>query len=140
MAVQFYSCFISYARLDDAFVQRLFGDLEANGVSCWKDSEDMAGGGFWRAQISQAIKKFDKLIIVCSQSSLGRVAVVDEVFAAIEALVLADSKIEAGEWREDWVRYVRAYHIPDFSQWREEDAYRREMARLLRDLQNPNVR
>ena len=43
----------------------------------------------------------------------------------------------SGDWREDWVRYVRAYHIPDFRNWKNDEAYKLELNRLLDSLKNP---
>ena len=160
---EFYSCFISYAHLDNAFAEKLHDDLEAHGVSCWKDNHDIQSGKFYRPQIVKAIRENAKLILICSEISVGRAAVVEEIIAAMnrerethkqklfplrlddfilgtEMLTLADNKMDAGEWSEDWVRYVRAYHIPDFSHWEDEAAYQKEFAKLLRDLQQPPMR
>jgi hypothetical protein len=35
---------------------------------------------------------------------------------------------------EEWWEYVPEYHIPDFSQWKDQEAYKREFQKLLRDL------
>ena len=42
-----------------------------------------------------------------------------------------------GEWPEGRVRYVRRYHITDFSRWKDHDAYQAEFQKLLRDLKEP---
>src|SRR5579871_3001220 len=81
---EFRSCFISYAHKNDDFAEKLYQDLQANGVTCWKDSYDMEGGKFWRTQISKAIKDYDKLLLVCSGISILRSAVVEEILAAME--------------------------------------------------------
>lgn len=36
---------------------------------------------------------------------------------------------------KDSAKEIRAYHIPDFSTWKDHEAYQREFERLLRDLQ-----
>ncbi len=151
------SCFLSHAEKDGAFADRLREDLLSHNINCWHYKHDLKGGKPWRAQISTEISKHKKLILVCSNQSLLRPNVVSEIFDAIERgretgsqklfpvrlddfilgeeiLQLADQKLESGEWREDWVRYVRALHIPDFNQWRKKKTYDQQFERLLRDL------
>jgi hypothetical protein len=43
-AIQFFSCFISYSSKDQPFADRLYGDLQANGVRCWFAPHDIQGG------------------------------------------------------------------------------------------------
>jgi hypothetical protein len=161
--IQFYSCFLSHAATHGPFSDRLRSDLLSNNVSCWHYRHDMRGGQFWRVQIHEAIKVHDKLVLICSKEALQRRNVVDEIIAAIEReretgsqklfpirldnfilsdemLALADEKMAALQWREDWVRYVRAYHIPDFSRWKRHTAYQPEFEKLLDALKNPDKR
>jgi uncharacterized protein YjbI with pentapeptide repeats len=161
--IQFYSCFLSHADPDYELADRLRTDLIANDVSCWHYRHDMQGGKFWRTQVQTAIKLHDKLVLICSENSVLRQNVVDEIIAAMEReretgeqklfpirlddfilsrdmLEIADAAMESGRWREDWVRYVRSYHIPDFSGWKDHDSYQREFQKLTRDLKNPNPR
>jgi uncharacterized protein YjbI with pentapeptide repeats len=42
--IKFYSCFISYSSKDGSFVTELYTQLQAQGVRCWKDSEDLKIG------------------------------------------------------------------------------------------------
>ena len=42
--IEFYSCFISYSTKDQAFADRLYADLQANGVRCWFAPHDIQGG------------------------------------------------------------------------------------------------
>lgn len=162
-AIQYYSCFLSHAEPDGEFADRLRSDLLSNNVSCWHYRYDMRGGQFWRVQINEAIKVHEKLVLVCSERSVLRRNVVDEIITAMEreretrsqklfpirlddfilsndTLEIADSKMKAGEWREDWVRYIRAYHIPDFRNWKDHDSYQIEFSKLLHALKNPAKR
>lgn len=157
---QFYSCFISYARQDSDFASRLRTRLIRGDISCWQDTHDLLGGDYWRRQIDEAIEKHDKLILVCSAKSLERESVVAEILEAIERerltkkqrlfplrlddYVLSDDlaalskeKVSRGEWREDWVRYVRAYHIPDFSCWTNSRKFSAEFKKLVQALLHP---
>jgi hypothetical protein len=159
----FYSCFISYARHDGTFAERLRNRLVKNDISCWQDTHDLVGGEYWRRQIDDAIDKHDKLILVCSQNSLSRPAVVGEIIEAIdrerasqtqklfpirlddyvfsaELEAIAKTKVASGEWRQNWLTYVRAYHIPDFSRWGDVRPFNRETRKLIDALRHPPVR
>jgi TIR domain/Pentapeptide repeats (8 copies) len=46
--IQFYSCFISYSSNDQAFVERLYTDLQVKGVRCWFAPEDLKIGDRFR--------------------------------------------------------------------------------------------
>ncbi len=159
----FFSCFISYAPADHAFANHLRRRLLKSNVSCWQDTQDMRGGIHWRGQIYDAIEKQDKLVLVCSRASLTRAAVVEEILEAIdrerrtgtqklfpirlddyvfsEALDrIARTKVATGDWKENWVVYVRSYHIPDFSRWNEARPFRREFTKLVEVLKKPAQR
>jgi|SRR5579871_3143664 len=162
-SIQLFSCFISYRKTDYDFAIRLHNELEANNVPCWIDERDMRGGKLWRPQIHEAIKLHDKLLLVCSEEAVSRRKVVDEIITAIEqeretgeqklfpvrlddfiispeARQLADEKMSRGEWREDWIRHVQAFHIPDFSGWKQHDTFQTQFDNLLRALKNPEKR
>jgi hypothetical protein len=159
----FYSCFISYARADHAFASQLRKRLLKKNISCWQDVFDMKGGSQWRGQIYDAIEKHDKLILVCSRESVARPAVVEELLEAIdreratrtqklfpvrlddyvlsgELETLARDKVATGEWRENWIQYVRAYHIPDFTNWQKPKVFTREFDKLVEALKKPEKR
>jgi hypothetical protein len=160
---EYSSCFLSYARSDHPFADHLRLALLKQGISCWQDTQDMYGGDHWRGQIHDAISKHDRLVLICSRSSLVRPAVVDEILETIarerqtgkqklfplrlDDYVLSDdltsvakSKVAHGEWREDWVVYVRSYHIPDFSRWQTPKYFRTEFAKLAVALRKPRRR
>jgi TIR domain-containing protein/pentapeptide repeat protein len=83
-AIKYYSCFLSHADQDNDFADRLRNDLASNAVSCWHYRYDMRGGRFWRAQVEEAIKIHNKLVLVCSERSLERPNVVGEIITAME--------------------------------------------------------
>jgi hypothetical protein len=159
----FYSCFISYARQDAKFANQLRTRLVNSGISCWQDTYDLKGGDYWRRQIADAIDKHDRLILACSRKSLNRPAVVAEIIEAIEREratgkqklfpirlddyilsqrmeKMAKARVASGAWKEDWVTYVRAYHIPDFSRWANTRKFSEEFRKLLDALKNPGTR
>ena len=148
------SCFLSYARADSDFANHLADALLKAGIVCWQDIHDMRGGDFWRGQICDAIAKHDRLILICSRSSLERPAVVDEVLEAIslerqtgtqklfpiriddfvlssQIDLLSKTKILTGEWTENWINRLRAYHIPDFSNWSTPAQFQQEFQKLV---------
>ena len=54
-AIDFYSCFISYSSQDDDFAQRLYADLQAKNVRCWKFDENAKWGEPLWGEIDTAI-------------------------------------------------------------------------------------
>jgi hypothetical protein len=156
-AIQFYSCFISYSTKDEDFAKRLHADLQANNVRCWFAPEDVQGGKKLHEQIDEAIRYHDKLLLILSENSMGsewvkteiRRARIQEVkagrrklfpislapFDAIRAWEAFDADIG-----KDMAVEVREYFVPDFSCWKDHDAYRKAFDRLLRDLKaEPNT-
>lgn len=62
----FYSCFISFTESDDAFAQRLYNDLRGADVRCWRWKEDAKWGKTLMRSINDAIRFYDKLVVICS--------------------------------------------------------------------------
>ena len=150
-AIEFYSCFISYSSKDEEFAQRLYADLQAKGVRCWFAPEDVQGGRKLHEQIEQAIRHYDKLLIVLSENSMHSEWVKTEIYHARQdeirtqrrkmfpislvnfETVRAWTAFDA-DTGKDMGREVREYFIPDFSNWKDHDAYKVAFDRLLRDL------
>jgi len=62
--IEFYSCFISYSTKDQEFAERLHADLQAKGVRCWFAPHDIEGGRKIHEQIDEAIRRYDKLLLI----------------------------------------------------------------------------
>jgi len=62
--------FVSYARLDKPFVDRLTSDLAKAGVPLWRDVDDIEPGTNWPQQISTAVSRAVGLIYVSSGNSV----------------------------------------------------------------------
>jgi hypothetical protein len=62
--------FISYARRDSAFVDRLAGALEHRGFDVWLDRSDIVGGTAWDASICEALQDAAQVIVVLSPAAL----------------------------------------------------------------------
>ena len=155
-AIKFYSCFISHGKTDGDFAKRLRDDFRAANVPCWHYEYDFKGGDFMRSQIDTAIKKHDKLVLVCSEESLFRPAVIDEILKAIRderrtgkrklfpvrldnyvfSVDAADRfyDLKPHEQGEDWLEYIRKHWISDFTNWKSHDDYQTAFDKLLGDL------
>jgi uncharacterized protein YjbI with pentapeptide repeats len=143
-AIEFQSCFISYSSKDDDFARRLHADLQVQNVRCWFAPEDLKIGDKIRMRIDEAIRFYDKLLLVLSESSVKSAWVEKEVETAFDKeqrqnnrpvlfpIRLDDTVMQADQaWAAD-VRRTR--HIGDFTRWKHHDAYQQAFRRLLRDL------
>ena len=155
-AIQYYSCFISYSTKDEDFARRLYADLQANNVRCWYAPEKMEGGRKLFDQIDEAIRYHDKPLLVLSQNSMCSEWVKTEIRRARREEVKAGRRklfpISLVPFKaiRDWEAFdadvgkdiaveVREYSIPDFTCWKDHDAYQKAFDRLLRDLKaEPN--
>ena len=83
-ANRFYTCFISFTKRDEAFAEKLHRDLKEKGVSCWFYPESAAWGRRTWDDIYRNVRKFDKVIVVCSEASLNSPAVLEEIELALD--------------------------------------------------------
>jgi hypothetical protein len=141
------TCFISFTDADDAFAERLYKDLRAAGVRCWRWKEDARWGRALMGEVDQAIRAHDKLIVVCSQQSLAAEPVVREIERALQREqrdgtdVLFPIRLDEAIFSWDHALQadlVRKY-VGDFRGWKDPVAYHGSLERLLRDLRLPDV-
>ncbi len=147
----FYSVFISYSTADEEVATKLHGDLQNAGVRCWFAPHDMASGKKVHEQIDRAIEVQDRLLLILSEASMSSEWVKTEIansrakereqkrqvlfpirlvsFDDVKAWKAFDA--DAGK---DSAREIREYFIPDFSNWKDPDAYKPAFERLLQDL------
>ncbi len=150
--IEFYSLFISHSTQDKEFAERLHNDLQANGVRCWYAPHDLRSGRKVYRQIDEAVRAYDKLLLILSPASMASEWVRTEIaiarkreveqkrevlfpiglcpFQTIRIWEYFDSDIG-----KDSAREIREFHIPDFSNWKDHDDYKLAFDRLLRDLQ-----
>jgi hypothetical protein len=143
-AIEFYSCFISYSSKDDEFTQRLYADLQREHVRCWFAPEDLKIGDKFRRKIDEAIRIYDKLLLILSETSIHSPWVETEVEAAFEKerkspgkTVLFPIRLDEAVMKTEqaWAADIRrTRHIGDFSNWKNHDDYKKAFDRLLRDL------
>jgi uncharacterized protein YjbI with pentapeptide repeats len=149
--IEFYSSFISYSQKDVEFSERLYSRMRGENLRVWYASEDVKGGRKLHEQIFRAIQLHDKLLLVLSANSMTSEWVMTEIRRALRIereerrrklfpIRLVDFEV-LQEWEcfdadsgKDLAIEVREYYIPDFSNWRDEEAFQVEFAKLLRDL------
>jgi uncharacterized protein YjbI with pentapeptide repeats len=152
VGIEFSSMFISYSTRDEEFAKRLHADLQATGVRCWFASHNVRGGRKLHEQIDDAIRTYDKLLLILSPASMESEWVKTEISKARKReikegrRVLFPIRLCSFETLRDWecfdadagkdsAREIREYFIPDFSNWKDPDSYHLAFDRLLRDLQ-----
>lgn len=69
-ALMIYPAFLSHSRGDKEFVRKLYEALTKKGVTVWLDEKKMKPGDIIYDSIADAIKHYDKLILVCSENAL----------------------------------------------------------------------
>jgi hypothetical protein len=148
---QFYSCFISYSSKDEDFAERLYDDLQTNGVPCWFAPHDIKGGKKIHDQIDRAIRAKERLLLILSSDSMSSEWVKTEIAKARkrevqeERRILFPVRLVSFDALRDWelfdadagkdsAREIREYFIPDFSNWKDANSYNDAFERLLRDL------
>lgn len=150
-AVQFYSCFISYSHKDEEFAKRLHSRMRDEGLRVWYAPEEMKGGRKIHEQIDEAIRVHDKLLLVLSEHSMASEWVKTEIRHARRREVQEGKRIlfpislVPFDAVRDWSAFdadigkdmgveIREYFIPDFSDWKDHDAFEAGFKRLLDDL------
>jgi hypothetical protein len=152
--IQFYSCFISYSTQDQDFAERLHSRMRDQGLRVWFAPEDIQGGKKLHEQIDEAIRVYDKLLLILSTESLASEWVKTEIRDARQAEVkegrrklfpirLVDFEVIRG-WKcfdadsgKDLGVEIREYYIPDFTNWKDHDSFEAAFARLIKDLEAP---
>jgi uncharacterized protein YjbI with pentapeptide repeats len=150
---RFYSCFISYSFKDEGFVRRLYSRMRDAHLRVWCAQEDAQSGKKLYEQIDTAITRYDKVLIVLSESSLQSEWVRTELRKAFKlerqsgkrklfpiSLVNFDiirqwECFDADSGKDLGVE-LREYFIPDFSGWDESWRFEAAFSRLLNDLRN----
>jgi hypothetical protein len=149
--IEFYSLFISYSTHDQEFAERLHADLQDKGVRCWFAPHKLQGGKKVYRQIDEAVRSYDKLLLILSEASMASEWVRTEIAIARKREVEQKREVlfpiglcpfeTIRKWEyfdsdigKDSAREIREFHIPDFSNWKDHDAYKLAFDRLLDDL------
>jgi hypothetical protein len=150
-AIQFYSCFISYSSKDKDFTERLFSRMRYEHLRVWFAPENIKSGHKIHEQIEEAIRYYDKLLVVLSENSMQSEWVMTEIRNARQAEIRGNRRKlfpirlvdfdTIRQWKcfdadtgKDLAIEVREYFIPDFSNWKDHDSFEAGFKKLLDDL------
>jgi hypothetical protein len=146
-----YSCFICHSTEDQDLAERLYADLQARGVRCWLAPHDAQGGRKIHEQFDEAIKAYDKLLVILSDASMKSNWMKTEITNAHareqeqrQQMLFPISRVAFNRIKE-WRLYdadtgintageIRKRLIADFSNWKNHDSYQQAFERLVRDL------
>jgi hypothetical protein len=126
--------------------------LQAKGVRCWFAPHKLQGGKKIYRQIDEAIRVYDKLLLILSPASMASEWVRTEIAIARKREVEQKREvlfpIGLCPWKtiKEWeyfdsdigkssAREIREYFIPDFSNWKDHDSYQAAFNTLLKSLQ-----
>jgi hypothetical protein len=156
-AFEFYSCFISYSGKDQEFADRLFADLQREGVRCWFAPHHVQAGKKLHEQIDDAIRLHERLLLILSPDSINSEWVRTEIAKARKREIHEGKRVlfpvrlnisyeQPQEWEcfdadrgKDSAREIREYYIPDFTKWKNHDQYQEEFKKLVMDLKKGDV-
>lgn len=144
----FQSCFISYSHADEEFVNALYSRLKNEGIQLWYVAEHMQPGRKIHEEIDNAVRLYDRLLLVLSEASMRSEWVATEIRTAIDQETKSENRKlipirlvgfdEIRTWHsfnadvgKDMAVELREYYIPDFCEWRDKLIFEREIARLL---------
>jgi len=139
------SVFISFGGPDHEFAQAISAALTRRGVRTFLFSEDAIPGQKLHRMMSDGIESHDRVLFICSRSSLSRAGVLNELERTLEreareggSDVLLPITLDGfvyGEWapeRADLARQVRSRVLLDFSGIRDSPTeFERLVTRLL---------
>jgi hypothetical protein len=151
-ALEFYSCFISYSTKDQEFADRLYADLQNKGVRCWFTPHDIQAGKKIHEQIDEAIRRYERLLLILSPNSMKSPWVKTEIRKArkreieekrrvlfpVSIVPFTDIRMWESFYADegiDLAEEIREYYIPDFSNWeKDHDSYLKGLKKLLGGL------
>ena len=152
--IQFYSCFISYSTANQDFADRLYADLQARGVRCWFAPHDIQPGRKIYDQVDEAIRVYDRLLLILSKESMSSRWVRTEIHKARKKEIGLGRHVlfpialvpfsDLSAWEqfnidlgEDTAQEIRQYFLPDFSDWKtNHDGYQRSFEKVVAALKS----
>lgn len=147
----FFSCFISYSHKDQEFTELLYSVLRENNILVWYAPEDLKAGRKIDEEISNAIKIYDKLLIVLSENSMKSEWVQSEIRKAKKRELKEGVRVlfpislvsydDLKKWElfdadsgRDLAIELREYYIPNFSSWENSLSFKNSFKELLKGL------
>lgn len=144
-AFDYNSCFISYSGKDRNFIEKINADLQKAEVRCWFAPEEMKMGDEIRQRVDQLIRIHETLLLVLSKFSVESGWIQKEVEATLEEeqqrnrsflfpILLDAACMTSGK---PWIENLQKTHqIYDFTAWQNQEDYKKEFKRLLKDLRD----
>jgi hypothetical protein len=90
-STRYFTCFVCYGTGDLPFARRLVADLEQHGVSCWFWPEAHTPGEATQKEILDSRRAADKMIALCSVTSLlqngVRIEIYDQIREDLDKLI-----------------------------------------------------
>jgi uncharacterized protein YjbI with pentapeptide repeats len=143
-ALRFHSCFISYSSKDQAFAEKLRASLEDNGVKCWLAPETLSCGEKIYAELDQGKKGDYKVLPVISENSIASQWIGAKLERARQCEIRENRRclfpVRLVNLREkingapEIPGELQEYGIQDFSDWENNDSYRKAFERLLAEM------
>jgi hypothetical protein len=142
-AIQFSSCFISYAHRDETLARRLYQDLQDKGVRCWFAPHDLQPGTYFHRGITDAIHFHEKILLLLSEHAIQSGWVEHEVETTLSREIKEKRQLlfpirldhAVLQTQESWAARLRdTRHIGDFTHWQHDAVYQQRLADLLRHL------
>ncbi len=143
VAIQFYSCFISYSHSDKSFARRLHDHLQARGIRCWLDEHDLKLGDRILDVVNDAIRLHDKILLCCSEASLNSWWVKDEIRKAQvrerkeDRLIIIPLNLDdyLFEWKDGLESDLTSRLAADFTGWECDNAkFEEQFERVVKAL------
>lgn len=142
-AIQINPLFISYNHVDSPFIDKIEKYLKEKGVRFWRDVHDATAGRL-ETLVDRAIRLNPTVLLVLSSNSVesdwvqheARLARKLELETKRDVLcpVALDDTWKDCHWPERLREQIMEYHILDFSDWKNEDTFRRMFGRLIDGL------
>ncbi len=144
-ALTIYPAFLSHSWADKEFVRKLYETLTKKGVTTWLDEKKLKPGDNIHDSITEGIKHYDKLILVCSNNSLNSWWVEKELekvyekeremqkergkkFRLVIPIRIDDHIFQC---KEGILTTVRNSMIGDFTKWQDEVAFEEAVKELV---------
>ncbi|MCL4875562.1 MAG: HEAT repeat domain-containing protein [Anaerolineae bacterium] len=126
--------FLSYRSSEVDFALKLAADLKNSGINLWIDRLDVKPGDDWRIAIQDAIDQASGMIAILSTAYTRshyckrELARADRYHYPIVPILITPLDDKA------WPIEVEREQYLDFTNWRDDDAYRKQLDRLVENL------
>jgi hypothetical protein len=136
---------ISFSSKDCDFVEHLYSDLQREGVRCWFAPESLQTGQKFKASIDNAIRRYEKFLVVLSKHALKSGWVQHELEVALQKehhgkpSVIYPLRLDAAitNSQTGWAAHIQSNrNMGSFENWQQNAVYHKAFKQLLRDLKN----